>query len=148
MTKLTSLIVIMLYALLVYLFSPMLYPLVLPHYPSHWGKTHFPINRCSTTHSSFFFTPLGYDEVKPKVPLSLYGRDFEKIMHKNYSYMGQSDVPQTLYQRRFNGILSFAHVASMKGSKSGSNAVWMRFRGFTPRGVKLLCMFMIYKELG
>jgi hypothetical protein len=137
MYELTRLFEMVMYALIISLFTLMLYPLALPHYPSHWGKTHFHINICSTTHYAFCFTPLGYDGVKPKVPSSLSDRYFEKKVHKNYPYMGQSDVPQTLYQSRFEGILSFAQMASMKGSKRGSNAVRMRIWGFTPRGVKL-----------
>jgi hypothetical protein len=123
--------------LLVYLFTPMLYPLALPHLTSHWGKTHFPINICSTTYYTFHFAPLGYDGVKPKVPSSLSGREFMKKMHKNYPYMGQSDVPQTSCHSGFDGIFRFVHVASMKGSKSGSNAVRMKLGGFTLCGVKL-----------
>jgi hypothetical protein len=146
MYELTRLIVLVVYPLLS-CFTAMFYPLVLPHLDSHWGKTHFPINICSTTYYVFHFTPLGYDEVKPKVPSSLSGRGFEKIVHKNYPYMGQSEVLQILCQSRFDGILSFAHVASMKGSKSGSNAVWMRLRGFTLCGVKLLGNIMVCKEL-
>jgi hypothetical protein len=125
MCNLTRLIVIVTHALLKYLFTYRLYPLVLPHLTSHWGKTHFPINICSTTHYIFRFTPLGYDGVKPKVPLSLTDRGFEKIMHKKYSYTGQSDMLQTPCQSMLDGILSFAHVASMKRSKRSSNAVWM-----------------------
>jgi hypothetical protein len=68
-------------------------------------------------------------------------------MPKNYPYMGQSDVLQTLYQREFEGILSFAQVASRKRSKSASNAVWMRIGGFTPRGVKLLAMLLHDNDL-
>jgi hypothetical protein len=110
---------------IVYLFTPMLYPLALPHYPIHRGKTHFPINLCGTIHYVFSFTSLGYNGVKPKVPLSLSERDFWKKVHKNYPYMGQSDVSQILWQRGFDGILRFAQVASIKGSKRGSNAEWM-----------------------
>jgi hypothetical protein len=118
--------VVMLSTLLLYLFTPMLYPLVVPHYPIHWGKIHFGANDFITTHYTFRFTSLGYDGVKPKVPSSLSGRDFRKIVHKNYLYMGQSDVPQMSCQSVFYGILSFAHVASLKVSKRGSNAVRMR----------------------
>jgi hypothetical protein len=57
-------------------------------------------------------------------------------------------VPQTSWQRVFDGILSFAQMASTKGSKSGSNAVRMRLEGFTPCGVKLLLIIMVDKELG
>jgi hypothetical protein len=53
-----------------------------------------------------------------------------------------------LWQSGFDGILSFAQVASMKGSKSGSNAVWMRVIGFTLGGVRLLSIAMVNKELG
>jgi hypothetical protein len=138
MCELTRLFEMVMYSFLVCLFTSMLYPIPLPHLTSHWGKTHFPINICDTTHYVFRFTPLGYDEVKPKVPSSLSERGFEKMKHKNYLYTGQSDVLQTSWQSRLDGILSFAHVASMKGSKRGSNAVWIRVRGFTPSGVKLL----------
>jgi hypothetical protein len=129
------------------LFNTMLYPLALPHLTSHWGKTHFPINICGTIYYAFRFTPLVQNEVKPKVPSSLSNRDFWKKVHKNYPYMGQSDVHRTLWQRMFDGILSFAHVASMKGSKRGSNAVWMRVWGFTPRGVKLLAICLNDNDL-
>jgi hypothetical protein len=148
MCNLTRLIVIVTHVLLKYLFTYKLYPLALPHLTSHWGKTHFSINICYTTHYIFRFTPLGYNGVKLKVPSSLSGREFMKKMLKNYPYMGQSDVLQTLCHRGFNGILGFAHVASMKGSKSGSNAVRMRVRGFTPRGVKLFAICMNSNKLG
>jgi hypothetical protein len=114
------------YNLLICLFTAMLYPILLPHLTSHWGKTHFPINICSTTDYAFRFTPLEYDGVKPKVPSSLSTSAFAKIMHKNYPYMRQSDVLQTLWQRWLDGILRFAQVASMEVSKRGSNAVVMR----------------------
>jgi hypothetical protein len=142
MYELTRPFEIVMYTLLACLFTPMLYPILLPHSASLWGKTHFPINICSKTHYAFRFTPLGYDGVKPKVPLSLSGRDFEKIMPKNYLYPGQSDVLQISCQSRFEGILSFAQVASMKGSKNGSNAVWMKVWGFTLCEVKLSAMLL------
>jgi hypothetical protein len=144
---LTKLIEIVLYNLLLHFFTTTLSPLVLLHYTSYWGKTHFVVKDCYATHYVFRFTSLGYNGVKPKVPSSLSDREFGKKMHKNYSYMGQSDVLQTLCHSEFVGILSFAQVASMKGSKRGSNAVWMRVYGFTPCGVKLSYMFMICKEL-
>jgi hypothetical protein len=126
MYKLTKLLEILLFSLLACLITLILYPLALPHLTSHWGKTHFPINICGTTHYAFGFTSLGYNGVKLKVPSSLYGRDFVKKVHEKYSYHGQSYVPPLPWQRGFEGILSFAQVASMKGSKRGLNAVWMR----------------------
>jgi hypothetical protein len=126
MYELTKLIDIVLYSLLVCLVTAISFTLVLPHYAIHSGKTHFPINICDKTHYAFRFTPLVHSEVKPKVPSSLYAREFVEKVHKKHLYSGQSDVLQITCQRVFDGILSFAQVASMKGSKRGSNAVLMR----------------------
>jgi hypothetical protein len=147
MYKLTKLMEMVLCILLACPFTPMLYPLALPHLTSHWGKTHFPINICGTIHYAFLSTPLVYSGVKLKVPSSLSDREFGKKLHINYLYPEQSEVPPRQWQSMFDGIFSFAQVASMKRSKSGSNAVWLRIRGFTPRGVKLLCILMVRKEL-
>jgi hypothetical protein len=147
MYELTRLFEMVMYALLVYLFTPMLYPIPLPHWASHWGKTHFPISICSTTHYTFRFTPLEYNEVKPKVPSSRYDRYFAKKVHEKYLYPGQSDVLPIPWHRWFDSILSFAQVASMKESKRGSNAVWMRIKGFTPRGVKLSAILLYDNNL-
>jgi hypothetical protein len=148
MYELTRLTYAMLQTLLVYSFTTMSFTPLLPHLTSHSGKTHFDIKGYDTLHYTFRFTSLGYDGVKPNRPSSLSGRYFRKIVHENYLYPGQSDEPQILWQRVLEGILRFTQVASEKGSKRGSNAVWMSVWGFTPRGVKLLGNIMIRKELG
>jgi hypothetical protein len=125
MYKLTRLMGAIMYYLLLCFFISTSYAELLPHRASHSGKTHFPINICSTTHYPFRFTPLGYDGVKPNTPSSLSTSEFDRKVHKNYLYPGQSDVRQNQLQSMFEGILRFAQVASRKGSKSGSNAVRM-----------------------
>jgi hypothetical protein len=126
MYELTKLTEIVLLNLLVCIYTAMSFTPLLPHFASYSGKTHFPINICDAIYYEFHFTLLESNGVKQKVPLILSDREFGKKMHKNYSYMRQSDVLPAPWHRWFEGILRFAQVASMKGSKREYNAVVMR----------------------